>query len=80
MSHIVKQTISVRSGNGVEDSFIFMIQRYVRLSQRCFFPFARFSPISYEIVRNPSFGIKIRAGIVVALAASYAHNCGLKSS
>jgi hypothetical protein len=58
MSHIVKQTISVRSGNGVEDSFIFMIQRYVRLSQRCYFAFARFSRISYEVVRNPSFGIR----------------------
>jgi hypothetical protein len=63
MSQIVKQTISVRTGNGVRDSLIFMVKRYVRPLQWCYFAFAGFFVTSHEVVCNPSFGIKAKQGV-----------------
>ena len=61
MSQIVKQTISVRSGNGLGDSFIFMMKRYARRIAHCYSAFAGFFVTSHEVVCNPSLEIKTRA-------------------
>ena len=63
MSQIVEQTMSVRSGNTLSESFIFIMEGYARPIGRCYFAFARFSATTHEVVCNPSFEIKAKPGI-----------------
>ena len=68
MSQIVEQTMSVRSGNALGESFIFTMKGYAQPIARCYFAFARFSATTHEVVCNPSFEIKAKPGISSPLA------------